>query len=149
MHALTASLILSFIAPIHSLVLPASTGFKSPSYTLSSGGKAECIQGYIPVTTTATNENILLSEPANQFAATQIFLQYLAADSNFSTAINGGSATVSGTYNINAKLCYPISATSVSSLSTILFLIHSIGYDKSYWDLASGYSFVDAAAAAG
>lgn len=149
MHALVASLVLSFIPTIHSLVIPSSSGFKSPVVTLSAGLKAQCIQGYIPVTTSATNENILLSEPANQYAATELFLQYLAADSNFSTTVNGGSSTVSGTYNINAKLCYPITTLSVSSLSSILFLIHGIGYDKSYWDLASGYSFVDAAAAAG
>ncbi|RDW65163.1 catalytic protein [Coleophoma crateriformis] len=133
------------ISPVSNLA-----GFQNAKPSHSAGGNAVCITGNVPVSvTTQTNEKILLSSPANQSSVTNLFVEYVQANSTLQTMANGGQTTVSGTYNINAKLCYPLNWDSKNSSKTIQFLIHGIGFDKSYWDLASGYSYVDAAAVAG
>jgi hypothetical protein len=59
----------------------------------------------------------------------------------------GGKHTVSGTYSISSKLCFPTSASPNSSL--IQILTHSVGFDKSYRGFfSSEYSYQDAAALA-
>jgi pimeloyl-ACP methyl ester carboxylesterase len=59
----------------------------------------------------------------------------------------GGKHTVSGTYSISSKLCFPTSASPNSSL--IQILTHGVGFDKSYWGFfSSEYSYQDAAALA-
>lgn len=124
-----------------------SKGFSFPVLSSSAGGKAICISGNVAVKASASNTKLNLSNPANQYASTEIFVEYFQANSGLASSVNGGKATVSGTYNINAKLCYPVSSTT-SNFSTIQFLIHGINFDKLYWDI-SGLSYLDAAAAAG
>lgn len=123
-------------------------GFQNPTFTLSQGGKATCVNGNIAVTASALNEKILLAEPANQLALTELFVEFLQVNSNLSSTVNRGRSQVSGTYKINSRLCYPVGLTALN-LNTVQFLIHGIGFDKSYWDIAPGYSYIDAAAAAG
>lgn len=127
--SVTAAALASLTTPALSLIINPS-GFSLPTYSLSAGGKAQCIQGFIPVTTSATTEDVLAGEPANQAAVTEIFVQYLTANSNITEVVNGGPTTTSGTYKINAKLCYPIGASSQANYNSLLFLIHGIGYDK-------------------
>lgn len=74
----------------------------------------------------------------------------LAAGSNFMQTAVGGKTTVSGTYSISAQLCYPAASNNTrNSSSTVQFLTHGIGFDKSYWDVAPGYSYIDSAASHG
>lgn len=94
----------------------------------------------------ALNTKLNLANPANQFVSTEIFVESFQATSTLAASAVAGKATVSGTYNINAKLCYPYSSTSNST--TVQFLIHGINFDKLYWDIP-GLSYIDAAAAAG
>lgn len=147
-----ASLLLgSIIAPIDAFIFsPAAIkSFSNPTFTLSASGLATCINGNVAVTASAQNEKILLASPANQLAVTEVFVEFLQANSALANNVNGGSQTVAGTFNINARLCYPTAALTNAGFSTIQFLIHGIGFDKSYWDVAAGYSYIDAAAAAG
>jgi len=125
------------------------SGFNSPVYSTSAGGRASCISGYIPVTTSAQTSKIGITTIPNQQTVTEFFVQYLSVNSTLPASAIVGQQTTSGTYNINAKLCYPIAAKSPDAYNSILFLIHGIGFAKNYWDIASGYSFVDAAADAG
>lgn len=126
-----------------------SKGFSFPVLSSSAGGKAICVSGNIAVKASASNTKLNLSNPPNQYASTQTFVEYFQANSALPSSSNAGKGTVSGTYNINAKLCFPSSSTaSNSSASTIQFLIHGINFDKLYWDI-SGVSYLDAAAAAG
>lgn len=124
-----------------------SKGFSSPILSSSAGGKAICVSGNVAVKASASNTKLNLSNPANQYASTEILVEYLQANSTLATSLNLGTATVSGTYNINAKLCYPVTST-ISNYTTVQFLIHGINFDKLYWDI-SGLSYLDAAAAAG
>ncbi|KAK8212545.1 Alpha/Beta hydrolase protein [Phyllosticta capitalensis] len=133
-------------------LLGSLTGFKDiPVLSLSQGGKAQCYSGLIavPVTTTG-NTQLNLNLPNNQSSVTDIFTQYLTSTSTLVQTLTGPDATVSGTFNIHAKLCFPLlSLPPLVTPPTVQFLIHGIGFDKGYWDFAPGYSQVDAAAAAG
>jgi pimeloyl-ACP methyl ester carboxylesterase len=123
-------------------------GMKSPVLSSSTGGKAICISGNVAVKASAANTKLNLASPANQFASTEIFTEYFQVDSTLPVSASGGKKTVSGTYNINAKLCFPATAESLSNFHTVQFLIHGISFDKLYWDIP-GSSYVDAAAEAG
>lgn len=123
-------------------------GFSNPTFSNSSGGFANCLSGHIKVpATTNANEKLIFPEPTNQYAVTASFVHFLQANSSLASGTNGGSAKVSETFNIAAKLCYPQNWSG--SCSTLQFLTHGIGFNQSYWDFAEGYSFIDAAAQAG
>ena len=134
-------------------IIPAvsnTAGFHNATLSLSAGGTAICISGDVLVSaTTHSNEKILVDSPTNQIAVTSLFLDYVQINSTLQTSVNGGDSTISGTYKINAKLCYPRDWNEATSSKTVQFLIHGIGFDKTYWDFSEGYSYVDAAAAAG
>jgi len=123
-------------------------GFLNPTFSTSSGGFANCLSGHIKVPATATaNEKLLFLEPVDQYEATASFVHFLQGNSSQAAEINGGPSTVSQTFNIAAKLCYPKNWSG--STSTIQFLTHGIGFNQSYWDFVEGYSFIDVAAKAG
>jgi hypothetical protein len=123
-------------------------GFLNPTFSTSSGGFANCLSGNIKVPATATaNEKLLFPEPVDQYEATASFVHFLQGNSSQAAEINGGPSTVSQTFNIAAKLCYPKNWSG--STSTIQFLTHGIGFNQSYWDFMEGYSFIDVAAKAG
>jgi hypothetical protein len=128
---------------------PIFSGFQEATASLSVGGKAFCISGNVPVSAAAHNENLLIQSPTNQSVVTNLFIKYVQVNSTLPTLVNGGDSAVSGTYNINAKLCYPLDWDASTHSKSLHFLIHGIGFDKNYWDFAEGYSYVDAAAAAG
>jgi Alpha/beta hydrolase family len=128
---------------------PSWEGFSNPSKSYSVGGKAVCITGDVPVTVTATNQKLLYSNPANQSAVTETFVEYLEPNSTLGASVDGGMNIISGTYSINAKICYPIGWKATRSAKSIQFLIHGIAFDKSYWDVAPGYGYIDSAALEG
>ncbi|MCJ1353418.1 MAG: hypothetical protein MMC33_003404 [Icmadophila ericetorum] len=143
-----AGLQTAFSAPIAQPNLPlgASTGFSSYSVGLSAGGEAACISGNVPVTINATTVNLLLAEPTNQTVVTEIIQELFQNNSTIGQTTFGGYKTTQGTYHIDSTLCFP---NNGSKAKTVQVLVHGIGLDKSYWDIAPGYSYVDAAAAAG
>ncbi|KAL2038038.1 hypothetical protein N7G274_009258 [Stereocaulon virgatum] len=71
------------------------------------------------------------------------------ANSTLAAQSNGRRSAFQGIYNIEATPCYPSNFTQGRGLDTVQVPTHGIGLDKSYWNNASGYSYVDAAAAAG
>jgi pimeloyl-ACP methyl ester carboxylesterase len=56
---------------------------------------------------------------------------------------------VSGTWSIASRLCYPASDTAAAKVTTVQLLTHGATLDSTYWDFANGYSYIDAATAAG
>ncbi|KAJ5735705.1 uncharacterized protein N7483_000830 [Penicillium malachiteum] len=121
-------------------------GFADATYGSSSNGSATCVAGLISVPATSVNTKILLDEPANQTVVTEIIQENFQASSTISDRTDGGNVNISGTYNIEATLCVP---KHNPEASTIQILSHGIGLDQSYWDIATGYSYVDSAANAG
>ena len=128
---------------------PTTAGFFNATFAKSTSGKANCIEGFVDVPVTATNNKILYSGPANNMAATELLVEIAQVDSNFSTVTSGGKSVISGTFSIYSKLCLPTHETATRNSSTLQFLTHGGTLDSSYWDIAPGYSYIDAAAAAG
>lgn len=127
---------------------PTYGGFSSPIVVTSASGNAVCVQGNVAVTATTTR-NVKLNLPiaANQTVVTQTLIDMIKAGSTFQADVVGGPNTVSGTFNINARICAP--AKTAAKSNTVQILTHGVGFDKSYWDVAKGFSYIDAAAAAG
>ena len=124
-------------------------GFSSSTPSRSAGGNAKCVEGKVPVTISANNTKILLGEPSNQTVVTEIFQELLQMNSTIAARTNGGHHVISATFEIDSTLCFPVNDTTLLKTPSIQVLTHGIGLDKSYWDIAPGYSYVDAAAAAG
>lgn len=124
-----------------------TAGFQDPVITASSNGSAICVTGLVNVTAAAQNVRFNLDIPANQSAATEIFVELLQSGSTLASQIGAGMANVSGTYLINARLCYP--RDTGLNASAIQILTHGVGFSLTYWDSAPGYSYVDVAAAHG
>ncbi|APA10419.1 hypothetical protein SS1G_07093 [Sclerotinia sclerotiorum 1980 UF-70] len=121
----------------------------------SQGGNALCLSGKVPVPVIATTTNLLLPELASQTEITQIFQELLQSHSNIINTTYGGTSRINSTFKVDATYCVPsyeetnFSVMTNSSAKTIQILTHGMGLDKSYWDILPGYSYVDAAAAAG
>ncbi|TFB00209.1 hypothetical protein CCMA1212_007957 [Trichoderma ghanense] len=121
----------------------------------STGGRSTCISGTIPLTLNTTGLNILYSPPQAQSAVTESLVELFQSDSSFIAQVTaGGPSTISGTYDIFVKLCHPSSSSSdldslSTSIKTVQLLTHGATLDHTYWDIAPGYSYVDAASAAG
>ncbi|KAJ8065470.1 hypothetical protein OCU04_006153 [Sclerotinia nivalis] len=123
--------------------------WKNSTVEHSQGGNALCFSGKVPVPVIATSTKLLLPELASQTEITQIFQELLQSDSNIINTTYGGTTHINSTFQVDATYCVPSSEKTNSSVMTIQILTHGIGLDKSYWDILPGYSYVDAAAAAG
>jgi hypothetical protein len=124
-------------------------GFKNPSVQTSVGGKAFCISGTVQVTASANNFHINAPEPANQTVVTEILVEFVQVNSTLGEKLLGKKPTlnpINGTYEIYSQLCFPNGSINAT---TIQFLTHGAGFDRSYWDVAPGYSYVDYAAEQG
>ncbi|KAF2641481.1 alpha/beta-hydrolase [Massarina eburnea CBS 473.64] len=129
-------------------VFSSTDGFTSSSYSSSYGGNAICISGKTYINASATNTKINYSIP-DQLNATQTIQELLSPYTNIYTATNGGPANVSGSYALAARLCFPADETAAAKVNTVHLLTHGATLDSTYWDFAKGYSYIDAAAAAG
>ena len=119
-------------------------------YGTSADGKAACVRGKINVTASASNTKLLLSSPASQEELTQMTVEMAQAGSDFVQRVtSGGPSQVSGTFQMYSQLCVPNNASAAGQVRTLHFLSHGATLDHTYWDFAPGYSYVDAAAAAG
>lgn len=121
------------------------SGFKNPSITTSVGNKAICVQGMIDVTASATNYRINLEEPNSKSAVVEIAVEALQTNSTARKQYVGAATPVDGTYGIYSQLCWPRASDAINS-TTVQFLNHGAGFDRSYWNAAPGYSYVDFAA---
>ena len=124
-------------------------GFLNSTPSHSTGRLATCVTGKIPVSISTNNTKLLLAEPANQTVVTGIIQELLQANSTIASRMYGGQTTIAATFEIDSTLCFPANHTLFLQVQNVQVLTHGIGLDKSYWDIAPGYSYVDAAAAAG
>lgn len=139
------------IVDVVATVLPPcrTSSLFNPKPVQSAAKKANCVTGITDVTVSANNTKILYSGPADNMAATELFVEIDQINSTVLTTINGGNTLIHGTYSIYSKLCFPANIAPTEEVETIQFLTHGGTLDNTYWDLAPGYSYVDAAADAG
>ena len=121
----------------------------SGNTTFSNGNAAKCVTGKVPIPISATGVNLLFSGPRNQSVATGLIQQLYQLDSTIAAELSGGQSTIRGTFQIELTLCIPAHSLNNSKVDTVQILTHGVGLDKSYWDIAPGYSYVNAAASAG
>ncbi|KAE8448073.1 hypothetical protein EG329_009838 [Mollisiaceae sp. DMI_Dod_QoI] len=119
-------------------------GFQNPRIDTSTGGQATCISGAINVTASAKNFNFSMTAPVNQTELTQFLVNGISANSTSNKDLLVGLTNVTGSYGIYSQLCFPNNTTKLPS--TVQFLTHGLGCDRSYWNLAPNYSYIDAAA---
>lgn len=112
-------------------IVPSTSGFNQAFPHLSTGGKATCVSGYVPVTA-STNNNIKLaiSLPKNQSQVTEFFVEEYSVGSTLAQDVNQGKQTVSGTWNIYATLCTPLLNAKPKSVQ---LLTHGVGV-SSPWE---------------
>lgn len=144
-------LALTTVRAVMSWQLPPSMtlGFSNGEARPSNGKGATCITDNVPITINSTNRKILLDEPANQTVVTEFIQELVQADSVLVNQTNGGPSTVHATFGIDATLCFPNVLAKAQVVQTVQVLTHGVGLEKSYWDIAPGYSYVDSAVAAG
>lgn len=89
-----------------------TSGFMVPQLSYSTGGKAVCVSGILPVpASSSANIKFNFSPPANQSIVSQAFIDLVTPGSTFVRSIYGPNATVSGTY-----VCHPLPVCSARSL---------------------------------
>ncbi|KAI9665163.1 MAG: hypothetical protein M1831_002173 [Alyxoria varia] len=123
-------------------------GFSDTANVLSTGKKAICVERVVHLALTANNTKILYSGPSSQAELTSIVVNMFGANPTIPESILGDPTLVSGNFGIFSKLCLPASSTS-AHIETVQLLTHGGSLSSMYWDLAPGYSYVDAAAEAG
>ncbi|KAL8897927.1 MAG: hypothetical protein Q9207_006958 [Kuettlingeria erythrocarpa] len=147
-----ALFILFFAASAFDLgaVIDTPLKFSNSTYGTSADGKAACIRGTILVKANASNTKLLLKSPASQAELTQTTVDMAQVGSDYMQRVtSGGPNPVSGIFQIYGQLCLPNNASTASRVTALQFLSHGGTLDHTYWDFAPGYSYVDAAAAAG
>ena len=141
--ALYAALAASAPTSVRHPLPPLSTaGFMDAYIRSSTGGKATCISGKIPVTATAENLKLTFDVPHNQSGVEKAFLDFFTPGSTYLQETLGENQTVNGTWNIGADLCFPANAANTSDVKGVHVTTHGGGYDRRYWDIAPGLSSV-------
>ncbi|KAL8787505.1 MAG: hypothetical protein Q9213_002163 [Squamulea squamosa] len=119
------------------------------SNDVSTGGRSHCMSGNIKVTATSTNFEIQIYQPRDQLAVTELSVEMLQISSDLTQRLLGGPYPVTGTWRIWSQLCLPADPLAAKNVKTVQILTHGDTLSSSYWDIAPGYSYIDAATAAG
>ncbi|KAI0967884.1 Alpha/Beta hydrolase protein [Xylaria arbuscula] len=126
-----------------------TNGFSNPVVGLSTGGGSTCISGDVTVSVNTPGTKLLYKAPQDQLAVTESLVELLQTGSTFAANAIAGASVISGDYNIFVKLCLPSDPEKSAEVKTVQLLTHGATLDHTYWDIAPGYSYVDAASAAG
>ena len=124
-------------------------GFEAPPIFHSQGGHGICVGGKVPITVSAEGRKSTIPSKISQAFVTDFNQEQLLNSARLRTTFDGGPQTIAGTFKIPATLCIPNTLPEGAKLQTLQILNHGLGSDQSYWDIAPGYSYVDARAAAG
>lgn len=141
--------ILTLFAGVNVTVIAQAATAILSNDTPTVSGDSKCFSQNIKVSVIANNFKLLLVPPANQSVVTETLVELLQNSSVLFAKVNGGQNTIRDTYTIYGKLCVPCGASVTGSIPTIQFLTHGDTLDSTYWDIAPGYSYIDAAIAAG
>jgi hypothetical protein len=130
-------------------VSPSSTSFTANEFLYLCRRRSSLLNGKISVTASATNTKILYSVPSDQRNATGTIQRLLEIYPTIYTDTNGGPTVVSGTWSIASRLYFPANAAAAAKVTPVQVLTHGATLDSTYWDFATDYSYINAAAAAG
>jgi pimeloyl-ACP methyl ester carboxylesterase len=123
-------------------ILKYFSGFDNPIIITSQGGHAKCVQGNIQVSASSSNVNLDYQGPPSQLALTELVVENLQVASPLAASVIGAKSQISGKYKINSQVCW-LAGGSINA-SSVQFLTHGVGFDKTYWDFySSQYSYID------
>lgn len=143
-------ILLLLVAAINAAYFPNDTANLTANASAPlKNGNAKCIVDNVPVSVTSNNIKLLLAEPVNQTVATETFQELVQANSNLFARVNGGPNIITGKFSIYGKLCFPRNSEAAKKVQTVQFLTHGDTLDSTYWEIAPGYSYIEAAVAAG
>ncbi|KAI4126581.1 MAG: hypothetical protein LQ338_003661 [Usnochroma carphineum] len=140
---------MAILALVKTQPLLEAVRFINPKRSLSAGGKSSCTAGNVEIPVTATNFQILKPAPRTNIEVTQLYVELAQVNSKAAASAVGAPKAVTGTYSIYIKLCSPSDKAAQKKITTVQVLTHGGTLDHSYWDIAPGYSYVDAATSAG
>lgn len=95
------------------------------------------------------NTKILLDQPTNQTVVTETLVELLQLNSDLSKKVDGGQNIMKDIYSVYGQLCISSDPNVAKNSKTIQVLTHGDTLDHTYWDIAPGYSYIDAAVDAG
>lgn len=143
-------ILLLLVAAINAAYFPNDTANLTANASAPlKNGNAKCIVDNVQVSVTSNNIKLLLAEPVNQTVATETFQELVQANSNLFARVNGGPNIITGKFSIYGKLCFPRNPEAAKKVQTVQFLTHGDTLDSTYWEIAPGYSYIEAAVAAG
>ena len=121
------------------------SAFFASSESTNPNSQVACLAGYFPVTVDVNLTKFTLTEPKNQYEASQILVNLLGVNSNaYVNSVTAGSQIVHGTYSIYAKFCAPAKNKQFQNVQTLQVLSHGDTLSRTYWDLPPpAPSFVD------
>ncbi|CAL8578033.1 hypothetical protein XPA_003835 [Xanthoria parietina] len=158
-HILSYYAVISFSLVRQTNGAATAPGFGGANLTLSdseptwnsvlTGGRSYCMSGNVEVTVTSTNFKIKYDQPRDQLAVTEFSVEMLQASSDLMQRLVDGPNPITGTWRIFSSLCLPADPVAAKNAKTVQILTHGDTLSSSYWDIAPGYSYIDAATAAG
>ncbi|KAI1761297.1 hypothetical protein GGR53DRAFT_469445 [Hypoxylon sp. FL1150] len=110
----------------------------------------QCVEFNVPVPVVATNNNYTMPRVDSNIDAVQWALNFSVYDAPTPAQRNTGSLPINEIFNINARLCVPLTKTNKSD--TLQIAVQGNGWDKRYWDVevkSAEHSYVDAAISKG
>jgi len=141
--------VLTLFAGVNVAAIAQAASAVSSHDTSTVSGDSKCFSQNLKVSVITNNFKLLLEPPTNQSIVTETLVELLQNGSVLFAKVNGGQNTIQDTYTIYGKLCVPCNASITKTIETIQFLTHGDTLDSTYWDIAPGYSYIDAAVAAG
>ncbi|KAJ3578921.1 hypothetical protein NPX13_g1640 [Xylaria arbuscula] len=119
----------------------------------STGDGSTCLYGNVTVAINTTGTRLLYEAPQDPMALTGSLAELFQVDSTFAAnTVAGGPGVITDEYRIFIKLCLPSDDAGMAKLAetkTLQVLTHGATLDHTCWDISPGYSYVDAASAAG
>ncbi|KAJ5915480.1 Alpha/Beta hydrolase protein [Penicillium verhagenii] len=134
--------------PACAAVTISTNGLSNVTIGKSTGGGSICASGYVTIPISVTGTKLDYVPPTSAAGVTQSLVELFQVTDSLANTITG-TQLISGSYQIYVKLCIPSSASKAASVKTVQLLTHGATLDHNYWDIVTGYSYIDAATEAG
>lgn len=127
----------------------ASSLFRNTLISSSLGGNAQCKSGFLDIQIVSRNLKIGYDGPSDNVQGTQLVLELTMKNSSRAADMVGGVRIINGTFAIYIQFCIPSNSSVHALPRSVQLLTHGGTMDHNYWDIASGYSYIDAMASSG
>jgi hypothetical protein len=95
---------------------------------LGSAAAKKCINATVPVELSVQQPRFDIAVPQTNLEVTDFILNMTQQGRSFSSVVQTGKGTITGSYNISAQFCSPSKGSSKNP--TVQVLTHGVGFDK-------------------